>query len=82
MALSIESLRLIPRDVGLDELSHIERVIADAQLAKAAYGFRDWLERLMEMQLQFTPRSVMEELRDEVDLALEQANIKRPTVSS
>lgn len=73
MSLEIEALRLTEEEKNVGGLYSIHSqqrdYVAAAQLAKAAYGFYDWL-------LQRASRTVMAE---DFLQSLEQANIERPT---
>ena len=65
MGLHIDALRLTKRELT-DALSPSPETVADAQLAKAAWGFQAWL-------------GVVDlELAADLAQALLQANIKRP----
>jgi len=79
MSLDIESLRLLYQEMNVAKAERetvtrlaADTAIADAQLAKALLGVREWLGEKM-------PMEIVIDIVYELDDALEQANIERPT---
>ena len=74
-----ERLALPGRDTYFAGHKWAYATVEEAQLAKALWGYHDYLKSLEGIQREHsTIRLTVQELQEELALALEQANIERP----